>query len=437
METLTTQAAARSLDELEGDGGSVRDGIVLRKNESRSSKTPLDLIVNKTMRLSDGLTESDGTLVERGILEPKGKPSSVQEELVPWENENRSLQTSLDLLIKENRRLSRCLTQSAAVTAEGRIAELEGELRAVRQALLLREDENRSLQASLTAAEKVGSQLEQKKTALLATETELSNLISAVNATNEKRQSEISTLHTGLEAMAARAVTAERRVAELEGELRSLSHAFLLREDKNRSLQASLTAADKVRSQLEQKKAALLATETELNNLVAAVNAKNEKRQSEISTLHTYLEAMAARAITAERLLAEARQSWLMQIEEYSLAERKVADATGARDAVIEKFESLQNSLRAKERRVQELEQACLKLTEAALKTFTTPDTAPACTEENITFLAERVAQLEAEATNRAGPQRNLDDYVRQDESNSEQVKASFIGTLLAGTITL
>ena len=227
-------------------------------------------------------------------IEPEEKPGAAREELVHRENENRSLQTSLDLLVSENDRLSRNLTErdAAAAAASKRIAELEVELSSVRQELVVRRKENRSLAASLVAAE------------------------------------------------------------------------------------------------------------AELGQLAAAVIATNEKRQTEIDTLNARLDAMTSRATAAETSLADARQSWLVGIEENSIATRKVADATEARTLAQQKFELLQNSLEAKEREVQDLEASRAKLIEGAnilLHTFKARDIALALAEERIIMLALQVAQLEAE----------------------------------------
>ena len=158
-----------------------------------------------------------------------------------------SLQTSLGLLISENSRLSCCLSESATTAAEKRIAELEGELGSVHQTLLLRLDEDRLAKASLDVANTARSQLERKEAALLAAEVELDKLALAVNESNEKQRAEISTLHAHLQAVSARAVTAEKRVAELESELGSVRQALLSREDENRLLKELLMVADKAR----------------------------------------------------------------------------------------------------------------------------------------------------------------------------------------------
>ena len=250
------------------------------------------------------------------------------------------------------------------------------------------------------------------------------------------RESAIArTLNSGRETLAARAArvgAADKRIAELESELGMAREALVLRENENHSLQTSFdliasdnlslssrlterdAAVDEAHSQLKQIKTTLAAVEVERNKLVAAVAETNEKRQTETNTLNTRLEAMSARAITAEKLLAEARQSLLACSEEKSSAERKLTDATAARHAADKNLELLQNSLRVKERQVKELEQNCSKLIEGAdalLKTLKTREAALTRAEERIKLLDD--AQLKTKAA-LAKPQNKINEVDSQ-----------------------
>ena len=221
------------------------------KTANRPLQTPFDFIVDETMRQSRLLSDGGALTADLRSPELKVELGTAREEIVRWENENHSLQTSLDLLISENSRLNCCLSESAAAAAEKRIAELEGELGSVRQALLLRLDDNRLAKTSLDVANRARSQLERKQAALLAAEAELDKLAVAVNEANEKQRTEINTLHNHVQAVSARAVTAEKRIAELESELGSLRQALVSREDENRLLKESLIVADKARCEFE------------------------------------------------------------------------------------------------------------------------------------------------------------------------------------------
>ena len=228
------------------------------------------------------------------------------------------------------------------------------------------------------------------------------------------------TLMDRWETLAARAVrvsSADKRIAELEGELAAACEALVLRENENHSLQTSLdliggdnsrlsnyiterdTALDEAQSQLKQIKTALAAAEAECKKLATAVQQANEKRLAEVDPVNTRLGAMTARTVTAEKLLAEAQQSLQACSEEKSSAERKLADTTAARHAAGKNIELLQNSLRVKERQVHELEHALSTLIEGAeplQKTLKARDTALARAEEKIKKLHDTQAEAEA-----------------------------------------
>jgi hypothetical protein len=241
--------------------------------------------------------------------------------------------------------------------------------------------------------------------------------------------------------------------------------------ERDAALEASLTAGDEARPRLEQMKTALTAAEAELKKLVFALSETNENRQTEINTLYIRLEAMSSRAVTAEKLLADAQQGWLVHVEENSIAQHKIADAIEARNMTEKELERLRNSLAAKDRQLQELEQSRSELIESAntlLVAFKTRDTALARSEERIKMLTERVALLEAEVklasqreieqlnfqlqreraewviaegapktarTNSGEPQREFDNYItRDDECERAQMRST--QSLLADTVT-
>ena len=220
-----------------------------------------------------------------------------------------------------------------------------------------------------------------------------------------------------LAARAARVSSADKRIAELEGELAAAREALVLRENENHSLQTSLdliggdnsrlsyyiterdAALDEAQSQLKQIKTALTAAEVKTRKLAAAVQQANEKRLAEVDPLNTRLEAMTASTVTAERLLAEAQQRLQACSEEKSSAERKLADTTAARHAADKNIALLQNSLRVKEKQAQDLEQALSTLIEGAeplQKTLKERDAALARAEKKIKVLQDARAEAEA-----------------------------------------
>jgi chromosome segregation ATPase len=255
-----------------------------------------------------------------------------------------------------------------------------------------------------------------------------------------------------LAARAARAAAADKRIAELEGDLGSAREQLDLRDNENHSLQSSLdlivsensrlsgrlteseaagnaageearsklqqtkaalatadaerkklaAAGDEARSKLERMRVALATAEGERNKLAVAVDEANEKRRTETNTLNSRLGAMSVRTVTAEKLLVEVRQRLLARTAENCSVERKFADATVARDAAHRKLQVLQKSLQVEERQVQELGRSrseLIEITTTLLKAFKTRNKALARAEQRIQLLAELFAQLDADNT--------------------------------------
>ena len=168
-----------------------------------------------------------------------------------------------------------------------------------------------------------------------------------------------------LAARAARVTSADRRVAELESDLRSACEEIALRDNENLSLQTSLDliASENSRlsiaatDQLEKIKSTMIEAEAERDELVFVLDQANENLQTETNALQARLRA----------------------------AHKKV--------------KLLQNSFHLKERRVQDLEQARAQLidkTDKLLRTCKKRDAALARAEEKISVLTELFAQVEA-----------------------------------------
>lgn len=222
-----------------------------------------------------------------------------------------------------------------------------------------------------------------------------------------------------LTARALRTMAAERRAAELECELCTAREGLAHRDNAILSLEKSLdlnaaesarlaeqiaeshSAAEKLRAQLELTRLALSAVQAERTEA-------NEKRQTETAQLDARLEAAFARAASTENQLAEAQQNLLVLNFHNSAAEKRT--------------ESLENSLRAKERELAELRQSNASLTDDAAKLsddkmklsedlaklsnemvkladeINARETALAHAEDRINLLAKLFMQLEAKA---------------------------------------
>ncbi len=129
-----------------------------------------------------------------------------------------------------------------------------------------------------------------------------------------------------------------KRATELESELATAREGFVLCKNENHVLQTSLNWIASENARLSRR----------VTELVTAVDEANEKRQTETNALNTLLEAMSTRALAAEKLLEEIRQSLLGGTKEKHAAEHWVVDRTSAPDIVDNKLRPIQNSLMIK-----------------------------------------------------------------------------------------
>jgi hypothetical protein len=121
-----------------------------------------------------------------------------------------------------------------------------------------------------------------------------------------------------VEAPTKQSAVPDKRIADLEAELATARKNLVLCQNESRSLQTSLNWIISDNLSLSRRR-------TELE---ALADEANKKRQTEIHTLSTYLEAMSARALTAEQLLEEVRQSVFAGTKEKHTAQHEVLDGT-------------------------------------------------------------------------------------------------------------
>jgi chromosome segregation ATPase len=155
------------------------------------------------------------------------------------------------------------------------------------------------------------------------------------------------------------------------------------------------------RARIEFLEMALSAAEAECARLTAELGGAREKRQSETQNLNRRLAAMSSRAVTAEALLAEARERSLARIVEIDAFRQRTADAKAAGSEAYAKNRQLEDALCLQQCQVEDLERAHATLIEATkslLETFQDRDHALTRAEEKIRYLAARNAQLEAGA---------------------------------------
>jgi chromosome segregation ATPase len=148
------------------------------------------------------------------------------------------------------------------------------------------------------------------------------------------------------------------------------------------------------RTRVEYLQAALAAAEAECGRQTGEAAKAREKHQAE-----------AARAITAEKLLAEARERLLARLIEIDAVRQRVAHANAVTNAAYDRQRQLEDALCLQQSKFEELERSQSKLAEATkvlMQRFRDRERALAVANEKIKALAERNAWLE-DARDRAG----------------------------------
>ena len=164
-------------------------------------------------------------------------------------------------------------------------------------------------------------------------------------------------------------------------------------------------ALEDARARIKFLDTALAVAEAECTRLGAeakAATAAREKYESESEALKRLSDSMSARALMAEKMLADARQRLLARNVQNDVAEQRITAEKAARDEIDDKNRRLKETLRSQQGHVEELEQSRLTLVAAAnalLESFQNRDKALVDAEAKIKRLTERNAQLEVEAS--------------------------------------
>ena len=222
-----------------------------------------------------------------------------------------------------------------------------------------------------------------------------------------------------LTARALRTMAAERRAADLESELAAAREGLAHRDNAILSLEKSLdlNAAESARlaSELIESAAAVERTREQIERMRCALSAARaerkeavEQREAETTQLAAQLDAALARAASAENQLAETQQNMLVLNFHNSATEKRT--------------ESLENSLHAKDRDLQDLRRSHASLADEVMRLsdekmklsdelarlsselaklageVDTREAALAHAEDRISLLAKLFMQLEARA---------------------------------------
>jgi predicted nuclease with TOPRIM domain len=165
----------------------------------------------------------------------------------------------------------------------------------------------------------------------------------------------------------------------------------------SRTATESNQALADARTRVEYLQAALAAAEAECGRQTGEAAKAREKHQAE-----------AARAATAEKLLAEARERLLARIIEIDAVRQRVAEANAVTNAAYDRQRQLEDALCLQQSQFEELERSQSKLAEATkvlMQRFRDRERALAVAKEKIKALAERNAWLEAARDRASGPQ--------------------------------
>jgi septal ring factor EnvC (AmiA/AmiB activator) len=198
---------------------------------------------------------------------------------------------------------------------------------------------------------------------------------------------------------------AQDRAARHDNESQSLQTSLDLAMAENARLSQRLELSDcaleDACAELARQQAACAKATGERSKLAGEVFAANGKRLNETTELKDQLETMSARALTAERLLTDARECLQARITENGVTERSLAEMTAARRDADNQIKQQQDLLCVKQCQLNELEQSRQELVaamNALLKACQNRETALTQAEDKIEALTGRIAQLEAEA---------------------------------------
>jgi chromosome segregation ATPase len=272
--------------------------------------------------------------------------------------------------------------QTAAATATSPAERAVQKLQATAHAKVLQERAER-----LTAENAVLSQkLAAREGALADLRARLNSLEGKLSATGE-----VAAQHADDKQDAVRAASdhLHKKLAAMASENARLT---LTATERDRAL------AD-ARTRIEYLEAALAAAEAECGPVAGETSGAREKHQAEIAALKTRFDDMSKRAVTADQLLADARERLLARIIEIDAMRQRVAQADAAAGAAYDRQRQLEDALCLQQKEFEEFERSQTQLagaTKALLQRFRDRERALAVADEKIKALAERNAWLEA-----------------------------------------
>lgn len=229
--------------------------------------------------------------------------------------------------------------------------------------------------------------------------------------------------------LSERIVTADNRVVDLEAGSEALRHKLALSEKERSLLQAKLDEAlgesgrisrrlldaesslTSSQTRMRQMEANLRESEAEQARLAAALDDTTQRHQTELNTQRMRFESLQSRAATTDKLLDEARHALKVRNEESCAADRRLAEASFARQLLESKLSQTETAVAERDAHIADVERAYTSISErneALVNAVKMRDQAINRAEEQRQSINDRIGLLEAEikASRQAAEQR-------------------------------
>jgi chromosome segregation ATPase len=387
--TNTQQAAARPADSRPAEAQVAGGAKIGEENEALRN-----LLVDAGMKIRQF---DDYKNIFINLIEP------ATQALRTLEHEKTS---NIDLRRKLEQSVVRCDEFRARThELETRHAILIGENEKLRQELDLSRQAARDAERS--RAEFANENLI-KRSAIADLERQLSLETARVNTLsddNQRLRDETVAAEARANRAAAETSTARDKISFLEDEVASVQRALDQVSEQAahaaRRFTDSETALTATKAKLAQLENGYGEVQTERDRLRAALDEMSARHSNEQSRTEMQIDAVRARAATAEKLLNEARRLLTLRGEEARSAEQRAAEVAYVQEKLEKKVAELETDLAEQETEINELKTARDRLIEKStvvVNTLKLRETQLARAEDLARSATERAARLEAEA---------------------------------------
>jgi len=262
-----------------------------------------------------------------------------------------------------------------AESSDKRAAELEAQAVQVRERIAHLENDKNALQAALDRT--------------LAESSRNSQRLGETEGALSAARARVQELESGLAVAEAERNSAQSETARLIRQLAESQGALAETNEKLRQLEGSVAAV-----------------EAERNKLAAGLDDANERRQKESHELRLQLHELRSRFHTAEKFLAEARQSLETRAADAAATEAKLLEATLGRSEAEKKVEQLSASTEDWQRQIARLECEVANLTDrykSLSETIATGETSLVHANEKIRALTGQIEQVRSDSAKYRG----------------------------------